>query len=943
MTKRACEGKWVRTDKMKKQRSKLAQFNRATQHNLSPEHRWMLETSNSFETVLDAASTSSASAEQGLSPVKARVCAAGKTPDDAIVQLEGDLSGASLKSIPSEWLYCRMCEFEALRGTCENAVEKIFLELHRRRDFLVPVSVSEEDSDTEFYSANKDSIGCGGDNTSACAKRRPRPWVRRSAGLNVAAQLLKEELELQQLRRDLRLACMNGRKAVADAEQPPLKKSQRVAPAESSSNGLNLNQQFIKDFEEHISQLFDKYPNLEEMPGLCVTEGGSGARFSQEACTQSLSTGGMFRFNGSIFIHDIRYRPWPTLPVNRAAILEQLETHYRDGPPEAVPFDITVVSDGMDDDLMSLQGKLKRVSPEEPVYALLYAAAMAETEEDIEAYQRLLLNVHYKVLSRPPNADLGKEAISLREKMTDDVRAIKRTPLSMMLLMVEKKKEIKGPAGKVTTEKVYQYFKACHWSKESEAPSLSFLENCFSLWNKIEAAPGILDTIQRAEMEFNQDSPFSSVQQMYHITLACKKATPAKLAWVFEAILDGARAQILSKDDLTKSRLSGAEKVNPVHVVAFKYDLLQELLHTELAKLDGTPQDAANLRDKLQKHQAFREHCFGFVGQYRFLWSRFNVWGSQGSFVDLVDHIIFSKLHDTCIRSCIKLSKVPADALLYGSMGVAIGNIHKKQEQMREEAKAEAAEKLKCVKDSEQAAPAPLADGQSAQSVPPIAAEEDETADMDDEMAEAWARWKAKATNKVRRHVELLVRPSNSSSEEMYQLFRDSATYKLPLPSDKHYHMHVYDCKTEGECKTRPHVRKPVHRPMYMIAAVQACLKARCEEEDDDAIYVTNDSLYCFFDACKHELIATFEKAFHTENNRMQRAKKIIYVTYDEATLLRRNRLRCHDVEMDVVEHARLITLDPLVVESRKRLFFSKDRNAASPGLHAQSEIFGTV
>ena len=293
-----------------------------------------------------------------------------------------------------------------------------------------------------------------------------------------------------------------------------------------------------------------------------------------------------------------------------------------------------------------------------------------------------------------------------------------------------------------------------------------------------------------------------------------------------------------------------------------------------------------------------------------------------------MDHIIFSKLHDTCIRSCIKLSKVPADALLYGSMGVALGNIHKKQEQMREEAKAEAAEKLKCVKDSEQAAVAPLADGQSAQSVPPIAAVEDETADMDDEMAEAWARWKAKATDKVRRHVELLVRPSNSSSEEMHQLFRDSATYKLPLPSDKHYHMHVYDCKTEGECKTRPHVRKPVHRPMYMIAAVQACLKARCEEEDDDAIYVTNDSLYCFFDACKHELIATFEKAFHTENNKMQRSKKIIYVTYDEATLLRRNRLRCHDIEMDVVEHACLVTLDPLVVESRKRLFFSKDTSS---------------
>ncbi|CAE7331503.1 unnamed protein product [Symbiodinium sp. CCMP2592] len=636
------------------------------------------------------------------------------------------------------------------------------------------------------------------------------------------------------------------------------------------------------------------------MPALSVTDGGSGARFCQVACTQALSNGGIFRFNASIFIHDIRYRPWPTLPVNRAAILEQLETHYNDGPPEAVPFDITVASEGKDEDLMSLEGKLKRLSPEEPVFALLYAAAMAETDEDIVGYQGLLLNVHYKVVSRPPNADFAKEAMTLREKMTDDVRAIKRTPLSMMLLMVEKKKEIKGPAGKVTTEKVYQYFKGCHWSKESEAPSMNFLENCFSLWNKIEAAPGILETVQQAEMDFNQDSPFSSVQQMYHITLACKKASPAKMAWVFEGILDGARAKVLSKEDITKSRLSGADKVTLVHVIALKYDVLQELLHTELAKLDISSQDG---------------------------W--FTVSGSKGSFVDLVDHIIFSKLHDTCIRSCVKLNKVPADVLLYGSIGVAVSSLQKRQEQLRTEAKEEAAAQLKSVTEGEQASAAQPANGESA--VVPIAtatAEDDETADMDDEMAEAWARWKAKAQDKVRRLVELLVRPSNSSSEEMCQMLRDCATYKLPLPSDKHYHMHVYDCKTEGECKTRPHVRKPVHRPMYMLGAVQACLKARCEEEDDDAIYITNDSLYCFFDACKHEHIATFEKAFNTENNKMQKSRKILYITYDESTLLRRTRLRCHDVDMDVVEHACMITQDPLVLESRKRLFFSKDTSS---------------
>ena len=398
---------------------------------------------------------------------------------------------------------------------------------------------------------------------------------------------------------------------------------QRAAPAEpvgsSDDPAHSINAAFHAEFEQALSDLFGKYDGIQEQSALTVYDGGSGAVFSQVACSASLCNGGSFRFTGTLFMHDLRWRPWPTTPVNRAGIRLQMETHYAKGPPTETPFDVTIVSEGFGDELMTNAGKWKRISPEEPVFALIMAASKAESEEDIQAFKRLLLNVTYKVLSRDNPTDYQKEAITIREKQVDDRLSIRRTALSMLILVVQKRKEIKGPKGKATTEQVHKYFDSCHWSVESERPSVTFLENAFALWNKIEANPSILSTIQAAEVEFGHESVFSSVYQLYFITLSCKKAPGSKLAWIFDGILDGARAGILKKTDVAKYQLTSPGKINAVEVLSYKYDLLQELLQTELTNLNIPATEAAEIRLKLRSHASYREHC-GFKNGEPKMW-----------------------------------------------------------------------------------------------------------------------------------------------------------------------------------------------------------------------------------------------------------------------------------------------------------------------------------
>ena len=406
------------------------------------------------------------------------------------------------------------------------------------------------------------------------------------------------------------------------------------------------------------------------------------------------------------------------------------------------------------------------------------------------AYKRLMLSFKYELVALESLSAFQREAVSLRERQVDVLTAIKRTPLALLMLLVGQRDELAKTRGKMTTDKVLQWFEQCHWARSSERPTKTLLDNAFALWNKLTKEPSLLRVLQDAERLYGSESPFQSIAQIYLVTTAIKKVETSKLLWIFESILDSRKEEQLTNDEIAKNRLSSGN-VTVVDVYAYKQDVLHELLGTVLSALPSiSASDLSKIRESCGSHGAFRK-AFGQDGGLKSWRSQLP---SQGcKFLDLVEQCIFNKLHDTCLRQCLKMSKVPADAVRYGSLGGAIQAIHddaNAQQVASEDAVVVAASTIEIKEGEEVAEPA---DG------------DDEKARLDEETMEALQRWKQAARSEVDKHCEFLVRPTSSSMDLMCAMLANS--YKGHVLQENQYHLHVYDSKTEGESKSQPSLR----------------------------------------------------------------------------------------------------------------------------------------
>lgn len=84
-------------------------------------------------------------------------------------------------------------------------------------------------------------------------------------------------------------------------------------------------------------------------------------------------------------------------------------------------------------------------------------------------YKRLMLSMRYELLRLDTPSAYQREAVSLRERQVDEMLAVKRTPLSMLMLLVHQREELSKARGKMTI--VLQWFDHCHWSRSTGTPS----------------------------------------------------------------------------------------------------------------------------------------------------------------------------------------------------------------------------------------------------------------------------------------------------------------------------------------------------------------------------------------------------------------------------------------------------------------------------------------
>ena len=124
-------------------------------------------------------------------------------------------------------------------------------------------------------------------------------------------------------------------------------------------------------------------------------------------------------------MHNIRWRPVATAHVNVKSIREMQEHVYKDGPPHKNEFTVVVAVDKQWENVMTQHyGKLKRMPPEEPVFALILAAEAAKNTSGKKQFCRLMRAVHYHAV----HMDLANPDCILRESINIRQRQHTATP-----------------------------------------------------------------------------------------------------------------------------------------------------------------------------------------------------------------------------------------------------------------------------------------------------------------------------------------------------------------------------------------------------------------------------------------------------------------------------------------------------------------------------------
>ena len=153
------------------------------------------------------------------------------------------------------------------------------------------------------------------------------------------------------------------------------------------------------------------------------------------------------------FFHDLWWRGLKNSPINTKAINDLVRDEYGNGPPARLNFTVTLAIERCDKEVLAKYGWHKRLSPEEPVFALAKAASLATTEIDKRQFMILMRQVKYTACPVTP-ANYAKECVCIRNRLFNTLQAVVRTPLALFMLIVDTRTNIEKASGKATSAKV---------------------------------------------------------------------------------------------------------------------------------------------------------------------------------------------------------------------------------------------------------------------------------------------------------------------------------------------------------------------------------------------------------------------------------------------------------------------------------------------------------
>ncbi|CAE7767875.1 unnamed protein product [Symbiodinium necroappetens] len=516
-----------------------------------------------------------------------------------------------------------------------------------------------------------------------------------------------------------------------------------------------------------------------------------------------------------------------TVAVNKMALERWMKNQWSSGPrPLRDPVDFRIVSGGA----------LERVSPEEPVQALVVTVARrvraGASQDELQLWLKVMFSASGRIVKAESSIDAYFWGVNFRRGVKDESKAVCHLASQVAADVWLFKKRLEAQHARSFTYEEIADFYAQHMSgvEDDDEPRSDpkLIEKAVTVYEHVLVLPEVRAIIQRMDEYYNDRSPFNAINNLLEVHYKCK--TPQRVLWIFQSIETVMAMETLEPSELARKPLlkPGSGKISLLEVFLCKKGMKEFFVGRFLDTRSVDADYKAKLREIFQNPTVYRD---SFLIKDR---SQLSSWPTAVShIVELIEGACFNFDHGDAniMKTGIKQGKTPQEiAEEYNPWQKLIAEIDK-------ELAAPGAASTALGDAGQVIAAEPKAAAADATSIVPKLISVNETGV---DLATVDEGWMAYVDRALAKSLVLVTEKGLSQSQLRSALEAHSlATCK---GTDSGTVLVYFDSNTYGESITAPHLRMPPLQEST-VKKLYSAVKNLREDKDTQGILPPGDCL----------------------------------------------------------------------------------------------------
>lgn len=275
-------------------------------------------------------------------------------------------------------------------------------------------------------------------------------------------------------------------------------------------------------------------------------------------------------------------------------------------------------------DALALRGKLRLLSPEETIHALIIEISEdieqgSMTVDELQIWRDCLLNTPFEFVALDAESSFWWASLNKREAVGATFDGHFRTPVQRCyeVAAFRARKEAQTGFKPTVLEMVQEWSSNLNVSNMSEKIDKDYIDVCLVIHDRLLSISAVRDTVLECEELFQKRTPFDSIYKLEVIARrAIKRANVLnedKAIWVARSLKDMVQNGDYTGAELSVRALSGKGQGGRglVDLILYKLDIHGFLLHEWVEKLGLSQEAKDQLRCTMASHNTYRSK-FGF-------------------------------------------------------------------------------------------------------------------------------------------------------------------------------------------------------------------------------------------------------------------------------------------------------------------------------------------